>query len=214
MAGPDLSAQPSQVAPHVLLVPGLWSPPMVLGFWSRGLRRQGFTTAAVAYKAVRQDLEQNAALLAAHIAKIPGPVHLVGHSLGGVLIRAYGQRYGWDRVRRVVMVATPNRGIRSAEWFARFPLGTRLMGRSVAMLRAQPLGPRWVGPELGLIAGSRGGLPWPGRGVWDGLVAADEVWLDGAPARLVLPVSHAGMLLSSRVVQAMVAFLQTGRFGS
>ncbi|HET9122223.1 MAG TPA: alpha/beta fold hydrolase, partial [Acidiferrobacteraceae bacterium] len=200
-------------AGRVLLVPGLWSPAWMLLFWTRALQRQGRVVYRARYRSVRQDLYQNAATLAAQIARIPGSVDLVGHSLGGVLIGVYGERYGWQRVRRVVMVASPNTGVQAAEWFARFPLGARLMGRSIAALRARAAPGPWTGPELGLIAGSKGGLPGLHAGVWDGLVGAEEVWLEGSTDRLVLPVSHGGMLLSRQVTYAIGQFLTHGRFG-
>ena len=51
-------------------------------------------------------------------------------------------------------------------------------------------------------------LPLPN----DGTVCVEETDLEGAHARLVLDVSHTGMLLSSAVVAATVQFLATGSF--
>lgn len=39
-----------------------------------------------------------------------GPVHLVGHSMGGLIARAYLRRYGWDGIGAVVTLGTPHRG--------------------------------------------------------------------------------------------------------
>jgi hypothetical protein len=72
--------------------------------------------------------------------------------------------------------------------------------------------------ELGLIAGTRpAGL---GRFFarfeedCDGTVAVSETRLPGHHAHLALPVSHMGMLLSSRVARHVGAFLANGRFAS
>jgi hypothetical protein len=48
----------------------------------------------------------------------------------------------------------------------------------------------------------------------DGTVAVSETELPGASARLCLPVTHSGMLLSARVAQEAGSFLQHGRFGA
>lgn len=44
------------------------------------------------------------------------PVHLVGHSMGGLVARAYLRRYGWDGIGAVVTLGTPHRGTPQA-WF-------------------------------------------------------------------------------------------------
>ena len=46
----------------------------------------------------------------------------------------------------------------------------------------------------------------------DGTVAVSETRLPGHTEHLALPVSHMGMLLSSRVARHVGAFLSTGRF--
>ncbi|MFH1605396.1 MAG: hypothetical protein ABIH03_15990, partial [Pseudomonadota bacterium] len=70
--------------------------------------------------------------------------------------------------------------------------------------------------ELGVIAGSR---PWglgylvlrlPGTN--DGVVRLEETDARGMRARIVLPVSHSGMLLSVRVARQVAAFLARGAF--
>ena len=46
----------------------------------------------------------------------------------------------------------------------------------------------------------------------DGTVTVEETQIEGAADRVVLHVSHTGMLLSSRVARQAGAFLRTGRF--
>jgi hypothetical protein len=53
-------------------------------------------------------------------------------------------------------------------------------------------------------------LPQPN----DGTVCVDETDLPGATARVVLDVSHTGMLLSRSVADATGCFLATGSFES
>jgi len=70
--------------------------------------------------------------------------------------------------------------------------------------------------ELGVIAGSR---PWGlGRmvlrlpGTNDGAVRLEETAVAGMRDRIVLPVSHSGMLASARVARQISAFLERGAF--
>jgi hypothetical protein len=77
---------------------------------------------------------------------------------------------------------------------------------------------QWKGDrELGVIAGDWGfGL---GRlvgtlgGPSDGTILLEESKIDGAADRVVLRVSHTGMLFSPLVARAVGAFLKMGRFG-
>jgi hypothetical protein len=102
---------------------------------------------------------------------------------------------------------------------ARLPFGKKIMGRGVC---EELLGPRverrsWNrARDLGVIAGDLGvGL---GRlvgtlgGPSDGTILVEETELDGTADRVVLRVSHTGMLFSAAVARAAAAFLQTGRF--
>jgi hypothetical protein len=67
-----------------------------------------------------------------------------------------------------------------------------------------------------VIAGSR---PWglghlvlrlPGTN--DGVVRLEETEVAGMRDRIVLPVSHSGMLVSARVARQVTAFLERGAF--
>jgi hypothetical protein len=100
---------------------------------------------------------------------------------------------------------------------ARLPFGRTIMGSSVAEELLAPRERRWNGSrDLGVIAGDLGlGL---GRlvgtlgGPSDGTVLIDETLIDGAADRVVLRVSHTGMLLSAAVAREAGAFLRAGRF--
>ena len=70
--------------------------------------------------------------------------------------------------------------------------------------------------EVGIIAGNMplgvGRLVTDFGGPSDGTVAVSETRLDGARDHLVMPVSHRGMVLSSRVADQAWAFLRRGEF--
>ena len=62
-------------------------------------------------------------------------IHLVGHSLGGVLIRAMLDQYVPPNLGRVVCLGSPLRGSVTAARLARWPGGARIIGRCMADLR-------------------------------------------------------------------------------
>lgn len=203
----------------VVLIHGLWLSGWSLAKLARGLERCGFDTRRFCYPSMRADLRQNAEHLDAYLRAIEAPaVHLVGHSLGGVLIRALFHYHPAQRPGRIVTVASPHHGSRAARRLARWGWGRRLLGRGAGVLLT-PETAHWPLParEIGTVSGSLGlglgrliapDLPRPN----DGVLALAETQLAGSRDRVVLAVSHTGMLLSARVVRALCEFLRHGRF--
>jgi pimeloyl-ACP methyl ester carboxylesterase len=213
------------VSTVIVYVHGLW----VTGreaFWLRRRLEQELAaqTLAFPYPSVTADITANARALAEFLSPIRADtLHLVGHSLGGVVILKLFEEFADASARlppgRIVLLGSPMGGSRSARNFARLPFGKKIMGRAV---EEELLGPccerrRWNrARELGVIAGDLGvGL---GRlvgtlgGPSDGTILVEETELEGTADRLVLRVSHTGMLFSAAVAHAAGAFLSTGRF--
>jgi pimeloyl-ACP methyl ester carboxylesterase len=179
---------------------------------------------AFSYRSVAADAGTNARELAKYLSALSADgLHLVGHSLGGlVILKAFEQEPALDArlpPGRIALLGSPLRGSRTARNLARWPFGRRLMGRSIheEVLTARER--QWKGArELGVVAGNLGfglgrlvgRLPGPN----DGTVLVEETLLDGATDRVVLRVSHTGMLFSAAVARAAGAFLGTGRFAS
>ena len=200
----------------VILVHGLW-----MGGWAmQGLRlllsRRGFAATALDYRSMAQGLDEHTRRLAARIAELPQPaLHLVGHSLGGLVILRYLRTYGEQRIGRIVLLGSPVRSCMAGLRFANLAGGERLLGTSRDIWRSLPDDYR-PQCELGVIAGSR---PWGlGRlvmrlpGTNDGVVRLEETEVTGMRDRIVLSVSHSGMLASARVAREVAAFLERGAF--
>lgn len=165
------------------------------------------------------DLNTNADRLARFIDVLPADtVHLVGHSLGGILIRALFHRHPGQKPGRMVTLGTPHGGSRVAQHLSRFSFWRRTMGKGVAQLLAgEPQ--QWPPParEIGAVCGMRSfglgrwlyrGLPRPN----DGLLTVKEAAFPAAREHMALPVSHTGMLFSRVVAEQVGNFLVSGRF--
>jgi pimeloyl-ACP methyl ester carboxylesterase len=204
----------------------------VHGLWQRGaesiwLRRrlsQDLEAEArtFSYPSVAADASTNARALAKYLTAIRADtLHLVGHSLGGLVILKLFEEDPDALARlpggRIVLLGPPLRGSRSAQNLARLPFGRKIMGLGVGEELLASRDRRWNrARELGVIAGDLGfGL---GRlvgtlgGPSDGTILVEETELDGTADRVVLRVSHTGMLFSAAVARAAGAFLSTGRF--
>ena len=202
--------------PAVALVHGLWTGPWVLGALRARLHAEGYAVHVFRYASVRAPLDATARTFARFLEGIRADtIHVVAHSLGGVV--AHEGLLLHPCRGNVVLLGTPWRGSLAAQHLARLPMGNALRGHCLGDWLDHPR-PRWRAPNpLGVIAGSRGvglgrliapDLPKPN----DGALTLDETTVDGARERLVLPVSHSGMLLSSRVARETAHFLRHGRF--
>ena len=102
----------------MLLVHGLVDNRSVFSVMRRSLRRRGFAHVCTwNYSPLLTDVAAGAADLGAHIERIceqtgHDRVHVVGHSLGGLISRYYVQRQGGDRrVESLVTLGTPHHGL-------------------------------------------------------------------------------------------------------
>lgn len=176
------------------------------------------------YHSVAATISETAAALAAFLARLRADsVHLVGHSMGGlVILRLFEQPLALAP-GRIVLLGPPIQGSGAAQGFARLPFGRRLLGRGIeeAVLDAaarRAIEPRrWPGTrDIGIIAG-RAGFG-PGQLVarfgapHDGTVLVEETRLPGATDHIVLDAHHAGLLFSRAVARQAAAFLTQGRF--
>jgi pimeloyl-ACP methyl ester carboxylesterase len=186
---------------------------------ARRLRLLGFRACIFSYPSVRSDLAANAAQLARFLESLDADtVHLVGHSLGGILIRALFQNHPRQKPGRIVTLGTPHGGSRVAAHLGQSTFWRRVMGKGIAqLLAATPQ--QWAPParDIGAICGTRSfgigkllvrDLPRPN----DGLLTVKESAYPAAHEHLALRVSHTGMLFSRTVACQVAAFLKNGRF--
>ncbi len=207
------------MSPPVVYVHGLWLP----GEESLILRhrlRQGFDLAlqAFRYSPASSSMSEITAQLESFVRELKAPaVHFLGHSLGGLVIYRFLERFRDQPPGRVVFLGTPCVGSRAAERASRFAPIAHLMGQSVAAELLTPHERRWAHARpLGIIAGTQplglGQLIADFAEPNDGTIAVSETRMPGASDTIVLPVSHLGMLLSARVARETGTFLTHGRF--
>ena len=206
----------------VVLLHGLWMPAAEMWFCRRHLERSGYRGHLFGYPSVRATLDENADLLIDFLASLEDPpVAIVAHSLGGIVALRALARGNFPEVKTVVCLGSPLGGSKAAETLSSFALGRRAVGsalpegilrESVADWANEVLATR----KVGVIAGSQSaGL---GRFVArfdepnDGTVAVRETRIDGLADHCVLPVSHSGMVLSSRVADEVMTFIERGQF--
>ena len=146
-------------------------------------------------------------------------VHVVTHSMGGILLRSYLARHEVPRLGRVVMLGPPNRGSEVVDRLGHWWLFRRLNGPAGSELgTGADSTPNRLGPvsfELGVLAGNRSINPLlslliPGPD--DGKVSVERTRVDGMKEHRVVPVSHPFLMRDRRVIEATCRFLRTGTF--
>ncbi len=204
----------------MILVHGLWTPAAIFALHSHWLQRRAYRALRFCYPSMRATLAQNAQALQRFIAATSADdIHLVGHSLGGLIILDMLRQAPDPRLRRVVLLGTPCVDSYCARRLAGVAGMSALLGRSIMEWLSRAPGAS-VAPrsavELGVLAGTRSlglgrvvpGLPRPN----DGVVAVAETRLPGAADFIALPVAHTEMLASRRCAAQIAVFLETGRF--
>lgn len=180
----------------------------------------GYAAVPFRYQSVSGSMQEHVGNLRAFVNGLRSDtVHLVGHSLGGVVVFKLLESVSDLPPGRAVLLGSPLLGSRAAQGAARWPFARPILGRAILEEVIRGDGRSWDGRrDVGVIAGSiRMGL---GRffghldGEHDGTVLVEETRLPGARDHLVLPVTHTGMLFSAEVAAAVARFLRTGAFAS
>ncbi len=105
----------------IVLVHGIVDNHTIFAMMRRNLLRRGFgLVRAFSYSPLTLDVRRTAARLGAEIERLCDEsgyerIHVIGHSLGGLIARYYVQRLGGDaRVHTCVTLGTPHQGTQTA----------------------------------------------------------------------------------------------------
>lgn len=194
----------------VVLVHGLGRSPRSMRPLERSLRAAGYEVLNWDYPSGAGSIETHGRALGRAVraaAERPGVgrVHLVGHSLGAILVRWVVAFDPPARLGRAVLLAPPNRGAAAADRWAGLLGGLLPPLRGLTTDETSPARsiPTPAGVEIGVIAGR-----------FDGKVRPEETRLDGAADSVIVPATHT-FLPARRDVRALtLRFLETGRFDS
>jgi pimeloyl-ACP methyl ester carboxylesterase len=210
----------------VVLLHGIANRSWSLRKIERALRNSGFATLNLSYASRKKPLEELAEDIHDEIRDFltcyDGPLHFVGHSMGGLLTRVYLAKHRPSRLARVVMLGTPNRGSEVADFLKHLaayraffgPAGLQLTTQQDDLLTSLPP------PDypLGIVAGSRAIdpisstfiLPRPN----DGMVSVHSTRLAGMADHIIIPATHPGLIRRRQAIEQTIAFLREGRFRS
>lgn len=215
---PDSPVLPAtDKAETIILIHGLWMRGLVMLPQQRWLRAEGFAVRRFSYPSWRCGLADNVRRLSRFVRETPGDIiHLVAHSLGGLVALKMLSQEADARIRRTVLMGTPYAGCHCAITLAALPGLGALVGATFADWFTLPRPALPTALEIGVIAGTRPvgfgrlipGLASPN----DGMVGVGETHIAAARDSIALDVSHSGMLVSRACAGQIASFLRTGSF--
>jgi pimeloyl-ACP methyl ester carboxylesterase len=195
----------------VVLVHGLWMTGREMRVLGGRLASAGFGPRYFRYHSWRGGLAGAVRALREFVGDTEGErVHLVGHSLGGVVIARMLEEEELDRPGRVAMLGSPMAGSAVGARLARSGAGRWLLG-GVAREGIVERSPRWPGGrDLLVVAGDipiGTGLLFALAKPHDGLIRVEETRVEGVRTRVVR-ASHVGLLLSRKVADMLCVYFR------
>lgn len=205
----------------VVLMHGLGRSNTAMWKLASRLEDAGYFVVRVGYRSFQQTPEQILESITAQInaccTKHKHAVHFVGHSLGGLLTRAYLQNNKVDHLGRVVLLASPNHGTEVVDqyrerWWMKFA-GPMAM----ALGTDENSFPHSLEPPyypVGVIAGINGDEDndkiLPGKD--DGLVTVESTKLQGMTDFIIIESGHSLMRYNEEVAKQTIAFIKYEKF--
>lgn len=146
-------------------------------------------------------------------------INFVTHSLGGILVRHYLSQHKIPELKRVVMLAPPNKGSHVVDNLKNLPPFGWLNGPAGKELGTDSASlPNTLGAvnfDLGVIAGTTSinlllslYLPNPD----DGKVSVENTKIEGMRDFISLPVSHPYIMKDPDAITQIIHYLHHGRF--
>ena len=203
----------------VVVVHGLWMRSIMSMPMARHLRKKmDCAVYTFDYWSTLRSLDQNSERLFDFCKALQEhTVHLVGHSLGGLVIVNMLNHQNFDRPGRAVAIGSPFAHSESGKRLAKIPLLGRALGRSLTQAHGrEPMtyqGTREVGVITAANPHGPGKILGNMEASHDGIVFADETQLPGAKEILEMPdQTHTTSYFSARAADRAADFLLNGKF--
>jgi pimeloyl-ACP methyl ester carboxylesterase len=205
----------------VILIHGITRSSKSMSAFREPLMKAGFHVFPFDYPSTRVEIPESADYLRQVIDSLEGieSLHIIAHSMGGIVTRAYMMNRPDPRLKRLVMIGSPNSGAELADLMsdnANFVFKP-ILGPAGQQLVTDPDGliARLPTPtcDFAVIAGGRGGNGFnpliPGDD--DGIVSVASTRLSGAADFLQVSSLHLRLLKSPEAINSAVRFLKTGK---
>lgn len=208
----------------VVLVHGLWRSGFAMRSIDSHLAEKGFKTVSITYPSTSYEIPKLAEdYLAPAVSDCKNQgldkVHIVSHSMGGIVARYYLQSHSLPKGSHVVMLSPPNQGSELSikfgdSWWYQWivgPAGSSLTKRGDGIIdKLKP-----VDESIGVIGAFRNWSLWPSS--WlpnpnDGTVSVESMKLPEMEDFILIEDGHAMMRFNQEVLDQISYFLSFGEF--
>ena len=208
----------------VVLIHGFCRGAENMQFWKKSLSSEYSNIITPDLPTTYSSFEQCLEVLTLEIAAAePGKykqLYFAGHSMGGLLARAYLQKFQPANAAKLVCVGTPHLGSKLADIALRFP-GAGRIWRPLHALKTSArqfvVSPDIPGLQIGVIIGLNN-AHWPGKlflsDKADGLVESFSAHADDAESVAYTQVPHDPMQYDLKIAQLIKEFFRSGEFSS
>lgn len=204
----------------VVLVHGILRSSKCMTAMAAAAREAGFEPFQFDYPSTQVSIPLAAEYLDKSIQSLEGieELYIVAHSMGGLVTRAYFAEHHDPRIKRAVMLGTPNQGAELADLLhqnllvkaAAGPGGRQLVTDANGLIPKLPT----PGCDFAVIAGARGN-----RAGWnpfisgddDGTVTVQSTRLVGAADFSTVNATHSALLRNPEAIDQTFRFLKDGR---
>lgn len=208
----------------VVLVHGLWRSGWAMRSIATDLEEYGYHTVSNSYPSTEMsipDIAEQFVPPAIEECRQKGStrIHIVSHSMGGIVARQYLQTHKLPDGSKVVMLSPPNQGSELSEkfgedaWYQYFvgPAGASLSKKRHGIIS----GLHALHESVGVIAAYRNWSLWPND--WlpqpnDGTVSVESMKLPEMDDFILINSGHATMRFNSEIHAQIRSFLKNGLF--
>lgn len=182
--------------------------------------KAGYKTHSLSYKSLNFNEEETLNKIKVVVDNCAGDVYFVGHSMGGLVIRKFIDRFPSGRYKKIATIGTPHNGSYIANLVTESKLNS-LVGINDASGLLSGMTEYKSNIPLGSIAGTKnvGILSSYHKIIGvkdtepnDGTVYVKETINKDFTDSLLVNHSHSGMLFSKEVFDQIIYFFKTGHF--
>ncbi|MBT6068169.1 hypothetical protein HOG48_00260 [Candidatus Peregrinibacteria bacterium] len=210
----------------VILIHGVLCHKLYMTKIEKKLKKQGYTTFNFGYASNAYEISHHSKIIETFAKNIQyKEMNFVTFSMGGLVARQFINRI--PRMKRLVMIAPPNKGSDMADIFGRSKLINAIFGPGLKQMESsiKSFANRSPLPkcEFGIIAGkikNHKGWWHPTRilyTLWhkkknDGLVSVEQTKLKQMKDFIVLPYDHAVIPFKKKTIKQVINFIKKGKF--
>jgi alpha-beta hydrolase superfamily lysophospholipase len=188
----------------IILIHGYAAHPILMHRLKKILSKQNFHVINFKYQSTRKTIEYHAESLKNEIKRIDksSTIHIIAHSMGGILVRQLLVTHKNLKFGRIIMIAPPNKGSKSASMLSstvfKWSKTLRQISKENSYIKNLPE-PEYF--DIGIIASK-----------FDRVVRIEDTILRTQSDHITLPYHHGELPWRTETAEQCIHFIKKGHF--